>query len=147
MSLAARTNQCIYFTRLTLEQVSDQSDAQTKQRLEEAAVGHLFSALNAYCNEVAKQYQLPPFSDISDLLREDDLVMEIAELKLLHEVTESWFSQILMAHQKVITEGLSVGAARMGLITSEKDYSNLIRNWLIELEKLIMRQRQHYVEC
>lgn len=145
MSAVRRTNQAVYFTRTILDQAEQAIDAQQKSQLEESGLYHLYSALNGFCNELIKQYSLPPFLQLSELFEREGLPAELKELALLFE-QKAWVYEVSRQYHRVLLEGFESSPANSNLITSQSDYVALFRNWLIELEKTISRMREHYQE-
>lgn len=145
MNPVRRTNQAVYFARIALDQAEQAVDAQQKSQSEESGLYHLYSALNSFCNELVKQYSLPPFMQLSELLGRDALPAELKELALLFE-QQSWPFEVVRQFNRVLLEGFESAPVNSNLITSQSDYVALFRNWLIELEKSISRMREHYQE-
>jgi len=147
MSLVSRTNQVVYFARSCLQQ-AEQASSQEKRQLEEAALSHLYVGLCSFANELVIQYRLAPFQSLQTLFSRDDLPAELQELKLLSEESNAWLSQFLKQYQRMLSNGLDDGSVGQSvqLITTQSDFVDLFRNWLIELEKTIQRMRQHYQE-
>ena len=145
MNPVRRTNQTVYFARIALDQADQAVDAQQKSQAEESGLYHLYSALNSFCNELVKQYSLPPFMQLSELFKRDALPAELKELALLFE-QQAWPFEVTRQYQRVLLEGFESAPETSNLITSQSDYVALFRNWLIELEKTISRMREHYQE-
>jgi len=147
MNLVSRTNQVVFFARTCLSQ-AEQATSQEKRQLEEAALSHLYVGLCSFANELVAQYRLPPFQSLQALFSRDDLPAELLELKLLSDESNSWLSQLLKQYQRMLSNGLDDGSVGQSvqLITTQSDFVDLFRNWLIELEKTIQRMRQHYQE-
>lgn len=145
MSAVRRTNQAVYFTRTILDQAEQAVDAQQKSQLEESGLYHLYSALNSFCNELIKQYSLPPFLQLSELFEREGLPVELKELALLFE-QKTWVYEVNRQYHRALLEGFESSLVNSNLITSQSDYVVLFRNWLIELEKTISRMREHYQE-
>lgn len=150
MSASGRTNQCLHFARLSLsegEQAADQGNLQIQRRHEEAALFHTYAGFMGFCAEVASQYGLAPIRDLAELLSREGLPAEVVELRLLMDDSTTWLSNLVATHQRALIQGLDDNRANSSLITSQSDYLALIRNWLIELENLVNRHREHYLEC
>ena len=150
MASSGRTNQTLYFAQLALKDgavAAEQGDRAGQRRHEEAALFHTHVGLVSFCAELVAQYRLSPFQTLTELFARDGLPAELAELVLLSKDSQGWLGQLLITQQRVLIQGLEVSKAQEGLIASQSDYLALIRNWLIELEKLVMRHREHYVEC
>ena len=145
MSPVRRTNQAVYFARITLDQADQAVDAQQKSQLEESGLYHLYSAINSFCNELVKHYSLPPFMQLTELFKREGLPAELKELALLFE-QQAWPFEVNRQYQRVLLEGFESAPTNSNLITSQSDYVALFRNWLIELEKTISRMREHYQE-
>ena len=146
MNLAARTNQTLYFARISLNESEQEEQPQEKRRKEEVALFHLYSSLTAFCNELVQHYMLLPFSTPAELLARDEAPAELQELKLLLEQPESWLSTIIVQYERVLLVGLEQGAANSNLITKQSDYTDLFRNTLNDMEKVIQRMREHSQE-
>lgn len=146
MNLAARTNQTLYFARISLADADKANSPQEKRRFEEAALFHLYSALSAYSNELAQHYMLAPFKSPVDLIKREGVPAELQELKLLLEQPESWLSTIIVQYERVLVSGLEQVAVNSNLITKQSDYSDLFRNVLNDMEKVIQRMREHSQE-
>lgn len=150
MSSTGRTNQCLHFARLSLtdgEQAAEQANKQMQRRHEEAALFHTYAGFMAFCSEVIAQYRLPPIQDFNELRARDSLPAELVELGLLADDSTSWLFGLVKTYNRALLQGLDDHQANSGLITSQSDYLALIRNWLIELENLVNRHREHYLEC
>lgn len=154
MSRSGRTNQVLFFARNALssaESSREEGNIQTQRQFEEAALFHLYTALSAFCAEVVAQYQMPPMRDVLELTSRQDLPAELGELRLQLASSGSWLADLVQAYQRLLLQGLTEQnngvVGQQGLITSQSDYLALFRNWLIELENLINRQREHYLEC
>ncbi len=150
MSNSGRTNQTLHFAHLALRdgnEMAEQGDRGAQRRHEEAALFHTYVGLVSFCAELTSQYRLEPFQTLAQLFDRNDLPAELAELALLAADRQSWLGQLLVTYQRATIQGLEANNAQAGLITSQSDYLALIRNWLIELENLVMRHREHYVEC
>ena len=146
MSSVRRTNQALYFTRLSLDQANQAQEVQDKRFSEECALFHLYVATMSFAGELVAQYALPPFSELSELLHRDALPSELRELSLLMEDGNSWLKSLVGLYQRLIQRGLDDSAPASGLILSQSDYCELFSNWLIELEKISRRMREHYQE-
>jgi len=154
MSSSGRTNQVLFFARNALtsaESSREEGNIQAQRQFEEAALFHLYTGISSFCAEVLAQYRMPPMKDLPELLSRSDLPVELGELNLLFGNRDSWLASLFHSYQRVLTQGLtdqnSGSGVQSGLITSQSDYLALFRNWLIELENLVNRQREHYVEC
>lgn len=143
----SRTNQALYFAKQALSEASSAEGQQDIRRHQEAALFHINSALGAFCQEVVLQYGLPPFRVVSDLLSQAQLPQELKELAIMLETKDSWLSQLTTQYQRVLTQGLGEPSKNTALIVSQSDFSVLYRNYLIELENLIQRMREQYLEC
>jgi len=146
MNLAARTNQTLYFARITLDQAELASSSQDKRRLEEAALSHLYGSIHAYLQELVRQYSLAPFRDIDELLNRVGVPTELQELKILSEDASSWLSGLLTQYERLLHSGLDQELPNSNLITKQSDYVSLFRNILNDLEKVIQRMREHSQE-
>ncbi len=146
MSSVRRTNQALYFSRLSLDKVAQAQNAQDKRYSEECALFHLYGATMSFAGELVTQYALAPFSELPELLRRDDLPSELRELSLLLADGHSWLNALMGLYPRLIKQGLDDSAAVSGLILSQSDYAELFSNWLIELEKISRRMREHYQE-
>ena len=146
MNLAARTNQTLYFARITLDQAELASNSQDKRRLEEAALSHLYGSIHAYLQELVRQYALAPFRDIDELLGRAGVPAELQELKILSEDASSWLSSLLTQYERLLHSGLDQELPNSNLITKQSDYVSLFRNILNDLEKVIQRMREHSQE-
>ncbi|MFY0642220.1 MAG: hypothetical protein JXR16_14300 [Bermanella sp.] len=147
MSPVSRTNQVVFFARTCLKQAEQATD-QEKRQLEEAALGHLYAGVVSFANELTSQYRLPPFKGLSELFARDQLPAELYELSLLSHETSGWLGALLKQYNRMLLTGLDEGGVvqSVQLITTQSDYVDLLRNWLIELEKTIQRMRLHYQE-
>lgn len=147
MSQVSRTNQVAYFARTCLDQ-AEQAASQEKRQLEEAALSHLYVATFSFANELVAQYRLEPFQQLEELFSRDHLPAELYELGLLSRDSRSWLHAVLKQYRRMLVSGLEDGAVGqpVQIITSQSDFTNLFRNWLIELEKTIQRMRLHYQE-
>jgi len=146
VSSVRRTNQALYFSRLSLEKASGAETAQDKRYAEECSLFHLYTATVSFAGELVTQYGLPPFSELSELLNRGDLPSELRELSLLMADDNSWLKSLVKQYQRLIQQGLADSAPASGLIFSQSDYAELFSNWLIELEKISRRMREHYQE-
>jgi hypothetical protein len=147
MSPVSRTNQVLFFARTCLGQ-AEQSSHQEKRQLEEAALAHLYAGVFSFANELVSQYRLEPFASLHELFSREDLPAELYELSLLSHESSGWLSSIVKQYSRMLVSGLDEGAVvqSVQLITTQSDYVDLLRNWLIELEKTIQRMRLHYQE-
>lgn len=146
MNPTARTNQTLYFARISLDQADLQGAPQDKRRNEEAALFHLYSGLTAFCSEMAQQYMLAPFKSPVEFLSRDGVPAEIHGLKLLLDQSESWLSTIIVQYERLLISGLEQGLTNSNLITKQSDYTDLFRNALNDMEKVIQRIREHAQE-
>ncbi len=147
MSHVRRTNQALYFARLSLDKAEqEQQDAQSKRYSEECALFHIYTATLSFAGEVVLQCGLEPFNDLAELLSRDALPGDIKELSLLLNDPSSWLASLMGQYERVIYHGLDDSGAASGLIFSQSDYSSLFANWLIELENIVQRMREHYQE-
>ncbi len=147
MSNVRRTNQALYFARLSLDKAElAQQDAQIKRYSEECALFHIYTATLSFAGEVVFQCGLEPFNDLSELLSRDSLPCDLKELSLLLNEPVSWLSSLVGQYNRVIYQGLDDSGTASGLIFSQSDYSALFANWLIELENIVQRMREHYQE-
>jgi hypothetical protein len=147
MSPVSRTNQVVFFARSCLKQ-AEQSADQEKRQQEEAALSHLYAGLMSFSNELVAQYRLPPFSTLAELFSRKELPAELYELSLLSQESNSWLAALLTQYNRMLLTGFDESAVvqSVQLITTQSDYVDLLRNWLIELEKTIQRMRLHYQE-
>ncbi len=147
MSAVSRTNQVVFFARNCLKQ-AEEAQYQEKRQLEEAALSHLYSAVCSFANELVSQYRLQPFASLSELFARHELPAELYELSLLAQESNGWLGALLRQHQRMLLTGLDESAVMSSqqLITTQSDYVDLLRNWLIELEKTVQRMRLHYQE-
>ena len=67
MNRSSRTNQVLYFARLSLDDADKQSTVQLKRMAEESALHHLYSAVNSLLSELVAQYRLEPIVSIDEL--------------------------------------------------------------------------------
>ncbi len=147
MSHVRRTNQALYFARLSLDKAElEQQDAQSKRYSEECALFHIYAATLSFVGEVVLQCGLEPFNDLTELLSRDALPSDIKELSLLLNEPSSWLASLMGQYERVIYQGLDDSGPASGLIFSQSDYSSLFANWLIELENIVQRMREHYQE-
>ncbi|MEY8206079.1 MAG: DUF6586 family protein [Bermanella sp.] len=146
MSSVRRTNQALYFSRLSLAKAKQAQEPQDKRYAEECALFHLHAATMSFAGELVAQYALPPFSMLSELLQRRELPSELRELSLLMADDHSWLKSLMKQHQRLLQQGLDDSTAARGLILSQSDYAELFSNWLIELEKISRRMREHYQE-
>ena len=146
-SPVSRTNQVLFFARTCLEQAEQSSD-QAKRQLEEAALSHLYAGIFSFANELVSQYRLPSFASLSELFTRKELPAELYELSLLSQESDAWLAALLRQYDRMLLSGLDEGSVvqSVQLITTQSDYVDLLRNWLIELEKTIQRMRLHYQE-
>ncbi|MFY0699773.1 MAG: hypothetical protein JXR04_03085 [Bermanella sp.] len=147
MSPVSRTNQVLFFARSCLKQ-AEQASEQEKRQLEEAALSHLYAGAFSFSHELVSQYRLPAFESLTELFSRADLPAELYELSLLSSDSSAWLGALLKQYRRMLLSGLDEGAVvqSVQLITSQSDYVDLLRNWLIELEKTIQRMRLHYQE-
>ena len=147
MSPVSRTNQVVFFARTCLKQAEQATD-QDQRQLEEAALGHLYAGVVSFANELTTQYRLPPFKGLSELFARDQLPAELFELSLLSQENSGWLAALIKQYNRMLLTGLDDGGVvqSVQLITTQSDYVDLLRNWLIELEKTIQRMRLHYQE-
>jgi hypothetical protein len=147
MSSVRRTNQALYFARLSLDKAEQaQQDAQGKRYSEECALFHIYAATLSFAGEVVVQCGLEPFNDLAELLSRDALPGDLNELSLLINEPSSWLGSLVGQYKRVVYQGLDDSVANSGLIFSQSDYSTLFANWLIELENIVQRMREHYQE-
>jgi hypothetical protein len=147
MSKVSRTNQVLFFSRLSLEKADASTDAQLKRQHEEGALFHIYSGVSSFCAELVSQYGLNSFKDLDELFDRPSLPSELYELSLLYGDPQSWLGSIVWQYQRLLQGGFESAGAASGIIFSQSDYVALFRNWLIELEKTIQRMREHYQEC
>ncbi|NVK37968.1 MAG: hypothetical protein HWE18_08595 [Gammaproteobacteria bacterium] len=147
MSAVSRTNQVVFFARNCIKQ-AEEAQHQEKRQLEEAALSHLYSAIHSFANELVSQYRLEPFQSLNELFNRQNLPAELYELSLLAKESSGWLGALLRQHQRMLLTGLDEGVVMslQQLITTQSDYVDLLRNWLIELEKTVQRMRLHYQE-
>ncbi len=146
MSTVSRTNQVLYFARLSLNAADGAQDLQLKRYHEECALFHIYSAAVSFANELVTQYGLMSFDDLTELLSRADLPSEVRELSLLFKDSNSWLAAIVKQYKRLILTGIESLTHTSGLILSQSDFSSLFRNWLIELEKVVQRMREQYQE-
>lgn len=146
MNRTGRTNQVLYFARLYLQQIEGADSMQEKQMLEETALHHLYVSVVSLANEVATQYNLSPFTDLSELLSREGLPSELHELSMAKSDSTSWLYNLLKQYQRMIFAGLIDNNVNSGLISSQSDYASLFANYLNEIENLAQRMRLHYQE-
>lgn len=146
MSKTSRTNQVLYFARISLQSAADADSAQLKTKHEEEALFHLYGAVMSLCAELVGQYNLAPFKTLPDLFAQDTYHGELVELKILFDDGHSWLNQLIAQYERCLLQGLISSPVNASLITSQSDYSSLFANWLIQLEKLIYRMREHWQE-
>ncbi len=146
MSSVRRTNQVLYFARLSLDKAEQATEAQEKRQAEECALFHLYAGVMSLANELVSQYALASFDSLSELLAREQLPSELQELNLLNGDSNSWLGSIVQQYRRVLTQGFDAAPVSSGLIFSQSDYAVLFRNWLIELEKMTQRMREHYQE-
>lgn len=147
MTPTSRTNQVLFFARTCLEQAEQLSHQEKRQR-EEAALSHLYAGVFSFANELVSQYQLESFDSLDTLFAREGLPAELYELSLLSKDPSSWLSSVLKQYRRMLISGLDESSVvqSVQLITTQSDYVDLLRNWLIELEKTIQRMRLHYQE-
>ncbi len=147
MSNVRRTNQALYFARLSLDKAElEQQDVQSKRYSEECALFHIYAATISFAGEVVLQCGLEPFNDLAELLSRDALPSDVKELSLLLNEPSSWLASLIAQYERAIFQGLDDSGTASGLIFSQSDYSTLFANWLIELENIVQRMREHYQE-
>ena len=146
MAKTARTNQVLYFTRISLQSADDADDGQMKAKHEEEALFHLYATVMSLCAELVGQYNLAPFKSLPDLFAQDTYHGELVELKILYDDGHSWLNQLIAQYDRCLLQGLMSVPVNASLITSQSDYCSLFANWLIQLEKLIYRMREHWQE-
>jgi hypothetical protein len=137
MSRTGRTNQVLYFARLSLEQIELAESLQAKQMMEETTLHHLHTALMSLVSELTAQYHLAAFVTLDEVLARPSLPSELHELKLAKEDASS---------QRMLLDGLKDNNVNSGLISSQSDFASLFRNYLKEIENLAQRMRDHYQE-
>jgi hypothetical protein len=147
MSQVSRTNQVVFFARSCLKQ-AEHCENQEKRQLEEAALSHLYAGVMSFSNELIAQYRLPSFTDLSELYSRKELPAELYELSLLSRDSSCWMGALLKQYNRMLLTGFDESSVvqSVQLITTQSDYVDLLRNWLIELEKIIQRMRLHYQE-
>ncbi len=145
MSTVGRTNQVLYFARLSLEKAAQASAPQDKRMFEEQALFHLYTCIISFHAELLNQYNLPEFEQLTELYGREQLPSELYELSLLYKESGSWLGTITGQYRRLFSQGLGK-SVNTGLIVSQSDYSSLFHNCLIELEKTIQRMREHYQE-
>lgn len=146
MSKTSRTNQVLYFARTSLQSSITADTAQFKTMYEEAALYQLYSALMGFCAELVAQYNLPPFKNLDDLFTQDSYHSELGELSRLCQDSHSWLNNLVVQYERCLQQGLAPSQINSSLITSQSDYHALFSNWLIQLEKIIYRMREHWQE-
>ena len=145
MSNVRRTNQVLYFARLSLDQAAQTSTPQNKRMFEEQVLFHLYTCLMSFHRELLNQYSLPGFEQLTELYCREKLPSEIYELSLLYKEPGSWLGIITGQYRRLLCQGLE-GGLNTGLIVSQSDYASLFHNCLVELESIIGRMREHYQE-
>lgn len=120
--------------------------SQDKRYGEECSLFHLYCGLTSLAGELVGQYGLALFESLDELLARPDLPSELKELSLLINDSASWLNALVKQYLRLTKQGFDDSAASSGLILSESDYSGLFANWLIELEKITQRMREHYQE-
>jgi hypothetical protein len=146
MSRTGRTNQVLYFARLSLDKVEQAESLQDKQMMEETTLYHLHTAFISLVSEILAQYNLEPFVSLDELFARPSLPAELYELQLAKLDSKSWLYNLLKQKQRMITDGLKDNNVNSGLISSQSDYSSLFRNYLKEIENLAQRIRVLYQE-
>jgi hypothetical protein len=146
MSRTGRTNQVLYFARLSLEQIELAESLQAKQMMEETTLHHLHTALMSLVSELTAQYHLAAFVTLDEILARPSLPSELHELKLAKEDSSSWLYNLLKQNQRMLLDGLKDNNVNSGLISSQSDFASLFRNYLKEIENLAQRMRDHYQE-
>ena len=146
MSSVRRTNQVLYFARMSLDHSAKAESAQDKRYSEECALFHLYCAVTSLVGELVGQYALASFESLDELLARPGLPSELKELALLLSDSGSWLNALSKQYFLLTKQGFNGSVASGGLILSESDYSGLFANWLIELEKVTQRMREHYQE-
>ncbi|MFT5593694.1 MAG: hypothetical protein ACI8SR_002080 [Oceanicoccus sp.] len=147
MSQVSRTNQVVFFARSCLQQ-AEHCENQEKRQLEEAALSHLYAGVMSFANELISQYRLPPFANLNELFAREALPAELYELSLISQESTGWLGALLKQYNRMLLTGFDESSVvqSVQLITTQSDYVDLLRNWLIELEKTIQRMRLHYQE-
>lgn len=146
MSKVARTNQLLYFARISLRSADEANGGQSKTMQEEIVLFQLYSALMSFAGELVAQYNLPAFKSLHEILTRDDYHGELVELRILYADSQSWLYCLVSQYERCLQQGLVVSQAPAGLILSQSDYQDLFSNWLIQLEKIICRMREHWQE-
>lgn len=141
----SRTNQALYFAKLSIERILD-VDGQLKAQAQEQALFHLYSALCGFVQELVSQYNLAPFRDLDELFAQEGLPTELYELSLLNSQADGWVGSVRKQYNRMLQEGLENRTVNAGLISSSADYDVLFSNYLIDMEKTIQRMREHYQE-
>lgn len=145
MNRTGRTNQVLYFARLSLD-MSDHADTlQLKQMYEENALQHLYSAFVCLLSELVDQYRLPSVTGVDEVFSRPDLPGELLELKIASEDSNLWVNQLIKQYQRLLLKGLH-NNVQSGLISNQSDYGELFRNYLKELEIFVQRMRDQYQE-
>ncbi len=146
MSIVRRTNQVLYFARLSLDSAFEAHEPQQKRYSEECALFHLYAGIMSFTNELVGQYALPSFDSLNELFARTELPSELRELKLLFSDSSSWLCALVQQYERLTKVGFDTSGPSNGLILTQSDYASLFRNWLIELEKVVQRMREHYQE-
>lgn len=163
---ADRTNQKLYFCRLSCQAAGGTNDKQLYQAHCETAIFHLHGALLAFIQELGHFYSLniatPTLTDIEQALNERTQVSpEIQRLKQLRQ--QGFLADVERAYQRclyavpsdtVIDESPSSGTAKpLDLIVNVVTLSNqwlpdetTIREWRQQLLELIEQLRAGMVE-
>ncbi len=131
---------------MSLERSAKAESVQDKRYAEECALFHLYCAVTSLVGELVGQYGLAPFESLDELLARSGLPSELKELALLLSDSTSWLNALNRQYVLLTRQGFNESVVSSGLILSESDYSGLFANWLIELEKITQRMREHYQE-
>ncbi|EAT13226.1 hypothetical protein HF888_07025 [Bermanella marisrubri] len=141
----SRTNQALYFAKLSIERIAD-VEGQLKVQAQEQSLYHLYSALRGFVKELVAQYNLAPSRTLDELFAQKELPTELYELSLLNGQADSWVASIRKQYERMLDEGLGNRTVNAALISSSADYDTLFSNYLIDMEKTIQRMREHYQE-
>ncbi|GAF52420.1 LOW QUALITY PROTEIN: hypothetical protein JCM18900_1938 [Psychrobacter sp. JCM 18900] len=162
---ADRTNQKLYFCRLSCQSAGSTNDKQLYQAHCETAIFHLHGALLAFIQELGHFYSLsmtrPTLLDIEQALSERTQVSpEIQRLQQLQQ--QGFIANIERAYQRclyavppdtIVDEALSSHSASPDLIVNVVTLSNqwlpdetTIREWRNQLLELIEQLRAGMVE-
>ena len=152
---ADRTNQKLYFCRLSCQAAASSSDKQLYQAHCETAIFHLYGTFLAFLQELGQFYGLsitaPTLADIEQALAKRTQVSpEIQRLQQLH--TQGFLANIERAYQRCLYAVLPDDSDNDGASTMETEPRDLIVNvvtlsnqWLPD-EATIREWRQQFLE-